>query len=242
LVEKTVFLFSRRNSRLERDIHAAVDPLYLQKGGPERDREFHRIYGEFFSKLELGGVIREVLAEYPLIQERVDRCLVVEAQRRKDESSELLVRPPKDDEASPARTLLIQVCPQSLLDPEKSAGPMRRELLHVSDMLDAAFAYDRQDLEGQSAEQNLIRDRYRVLWDIYVEARLFRDGRINDGGFPRLLEMFPRAFPLRDPQLTQAIVAKLRNTFEVTHSRLLSWARDPSLLSRLDPCFNLMNK
>lgn len=242
LVEKTVFLFSRRNSRLERDIHAAVDPVYLQKDGPERDREFRRIYGAFFSKLDLGGVIREVLAEYPLIQERVDRCLIVEAQRRRDESSELLVRQPTDDGASPARTLLIQVCPQSLLDPERTAGPMRRELLHVSDMLDAAFGYDRQDLEGQSAEQNLIRDRYRVLWDIYVEARLLRDGRIDDGGFPRLLDLFSRTFSPDDPALTQRMFAKLRNTLEMTHGRLLAWARDPGSLLHNGPCFATADK
>ena len=55
---------------------------------------------------------------------------------------------------------------------------LRRELLHVADMCDPAFAYSPTPELGGSCQtdNDLIRDRFRLLWDAFVEARMRRWG------------------------------------------------------------------
>jgi hypothetical protein len=55
---------------------------------------------------------------------------------------------------------------------------LRHELMHVADMLDPAFGYERSlptSDDGPSAD-NIVRDRYRVLWDVTIDGRLARAG------------------------------------------------------------------
>ena len=61
-------------------------------------------------------------------------------------------------------------------------------------MLDPAFEYCREEIDGLPSRQNLIRDRYRVLWDIYIEARLIHMGLGDAFQLTQLRRMFARAF------------------------------------------------
>ena len=104
-------------------------------------------------------------------------------------------------------------------------------------MLDPRFGYRREAIDGLPARQSLVRDRYHVLWDVYVEARLHRRGLIDESMTKRLEELFRQVFALDD---TSSSRDAFRHVFHagprmdsrsaLTHRRLLDWANSPETL------------
>jgi hypothetical protein len=97
-----------------------------------------------------------------------------------------------------APTIVVRLRPQSLLDPEGLRTLLRRELLHVADMLDPAFGYLKElpSVERDPAVVNLLRERYRVLWDATIDGRLCREGLLGTRARAVGLSEFARAFPM----------------------------------------------
>lgn len=230
LVETAVFLGVREDESQECAFHLAIDPLYEIPDAELRQQEFAPVYRDFFSKLGFDQLVAGLLAERPAVGEGVDRCVVREAARQKAESAELLVQEPVSGDGCPRRTLVIQICPQSFLDSERFVSSMRRELLHVADMLDEAFGYEREAFPGPLSRQSLQRDRYGVLWDIYVEGRLDGEGWGESRAKERLQQAFVRVF---ENDVAQADVDVFRRLFDapsLTHRCFMDWAREPNLL------------
>lgn len=229
LVEQTVFLACRRDRQLESELHDVIDPLYASSDDRVNEKKFQEAYAAFFSRLQLDSSVLALLDERPLIARHVGRCIVREAARRKQESAELFLRQSEQDATPSDRTLIIQVCPRSLLESDHLEYWMRRDLLHVSDMLDAHFSYRREALNGLPAQQNLVRDRYRVLWDIHVQGRLNLEGMAEESYTHRLQAQFEKVFsePATEPHATFDRV--FRET-SLTHARLIDWATQPDAL------------
>lgn len=235
LIEQAVFLAARRDPELERELHAVVDPSYDQPAGEARDARFRDVYAAFSARLRLHRPLSELLAERPLIAGNVGRCIVREAARANAESAELFVRR-TDGTATPRdRTLLIQVCPKFLLDTERLAHRMRRELLHVADMLDEQFAYRLAVISGLPARRDLVRDRYRVLWDTYVQGRLAREDRADDGYTQSLRRMFAAAFNGCGGPSQDSAFQRVFSAATLTHDQLLGWAETPATLLGAQP-------
>jgi len=74
--------------------------------------------------------------------------------------------------------LVLRLCAETLLEPVTLSALLRHELGHVADMLDPSFGYERALPESDAgpATANLLRDRYRVLWDVTIDGRLARAG------------------------------------------------------------------
>lgn len=240
LVETAVFLAMRREERLECELHQVVDRLYEIPDEELRQREFVPVFRDFFKKLGFDRLIDGLMAERPVVGELVDRCVVREAARSKAQSAELLVQDNKGGEGRIGRTLVIQICPQSFLETgdDEASNPLRerfitlirRELLHVADMLDERFAYEREIFSGEPSRQNLQRDRYRVLWDIYVEGRLEREGFGVDGKKERLERACGRVFANSAAGMDDTVFTHIFDAPSLTHSNFMDWAREPSLL------------
>lgn len=250
LVETAVFLAGRADQHLECELHQVVDGLYEISDEELRQREFVPVFREFFTKLGFDRLIAGLLAERPLVGELVDRCVVREAPRKKAESAELLVQVNNGGEGRPSRTLVIQICPQSFLATDGGAAfnplrgrfiaLMRRELLHAEDMLDERFGYVREPFDGEPSLQNLQRDRYRVLWDTYVEGRLHREGlggekaqrpsRVKPALRENLERAFGRVFAIGTQEADSGAFACVFNAPSMTHGSFMEWAREPSLL------------
>ena len=230
LVETTVFLAVRRDEPLECALHSITDPLYAIPDEELRQREFGVVFRDFFTKLAFDRLITGLLAERPLVGELVDRCVVREAARKKLQSAELLVRGDKDREDTSGKTLVIQICPQSFLDTERLIPLMRRELMHVADMLDERFGYVREAFSGDPSRQNLQRDRYRVLWDVFVEGRLEREqvGVMKEK--ERLERAFDRVFANETEGAHGGVFGRVFGAPTLTHRNFMEWAREPALL------------
>lgn len=230
LVEMAVFLAVRRDQQLECELHQAIDQLYEIPDEELRQREFVPVFRNFFTKLRFDRLIAQLLAERPMIGELVDRCVVREAARRKAQSAELLVQNENSGEERGGKTLVFQLCPQSFMDTERFITLMRRELLHVEDMLDDRFGYLRETFPGQPSLQNLQRDRYRVLWDIYVEGRLEREQFGVKKIRKRLERAFGRVFTNGTDESDSSVFARVFDAPSITHRRFMEWACEPRLL------------
>lgn len=107
---------------------------------------------------------------------------------------------------------------------------MRRELLHVADMLDERFGYVRETFSGEPSRQNLQRDRYRVLWDTYVAGRLDREQFGVNGEKDRLERAFGRVFANYTAGTDGGVFAGIFDAPSLTHRNFMDWACEPVLL------------
>lgn len=238
VVEQATFLFARGDANLQREVHLVVDPLYELPDSEQRQEAFQQAFRTFFMQIGLAKVLSDLIEERPLISKHVGKCIVREAARRKDEAAELFVHASAVRTTPAHRTLVISVCPDSFIDAENLASRMRRELLHVADMLDEDFAYDREAITGLSPLEKLIRDRYRVLWDLYVEGRLGREGQLEPHSSTHaakplgsgLQGAFGQVFPGYNRYSCQHAFDRVCQAAILTHGQLLDWAANPETL------------
>ncbi len=227
LVEQATFLFARRDRKLECELHESIDPLYRIRDNGQRNDEFGRVWRNWFVRFNLDRLIPDLIAERPHIRQRNARCVVHDAPRHREQSAELFLSRDGSSGLSNRRTLVIRVCADSLVDPQTVVPLMRRELLHVSDMLDERFDYAPQALEGSPSTQNLVRDRYRILWDVYVEGRLAREGKVVESDARALQRAFKRAFTMGGLEPTMNAFDTVFALDRATHGQLLDWAKNP---------------
>ena len=137
-----------------------------------------------------------MLAERPKLLLRTRGCRILRAVSRQEEMADVRAEVGAAAEAAP--TIVVRLRPQSLLDQEALRTLLRRELLHVGDMLDPAFGYIRAlpGVEEDPAMVNLLRERYRVLWDASIDGRLCREGLLGVRARAARLSEFARAFPM----------------------------------------------
>lgn len=234
-VEQTIFHAGRQNPNLEAELHRATDRLYALTDSAEREAGFHEVYGNFFRRLGYDGVVVRLLSERPLIESRVQRCIVRQATSAKKEAAELFVRDTGDDDQPQRRSLFIHAYHESLLQPAPFERKMRREFLHVTDMLDDSFGYRKDSLLGNQPRQNLIRDRFRVLWDIHVEGRLSREGHADDKMMRQLSRQFEKVFAKYSACLFPPSFERVHRADVLNHDQLLEWATSPASLFDRDP-------
>lgn len=162
----------------------------------ERSRAFERLASAWFVRLGIGVPLEQALAEQPTIATAVATCGVGRPRRPDEVGAELLVRPREADEpAAATRTLRILVTTPTLTTSDELSPLLRRELLHVADMLDPTFGYEPILPEsGGPGRQRLVRDRYRCLWDVTVDGRLVRHGLLTSSAATARRHDFDRTF------------------------------------------------
>ena len=142
---------------------------------------------------------------------------------RRDESSELFVRADESDPTRVHRAATIRIRAVAFAELEALQAWLRRELYHLQDMVDPAFGY-RPSLgagEVSAARENLLRDRYRVLWEAWIETRLGGIGPVAAQGVERV-------FRSSSPEERAHILETVRTAKALTHGDLLDLARSPT--------------
>lgn len=218
LVEAAV-LAAVRGHRHEHELHAERDAVYDVAEPELREAAFEALHGRWFERLALDRPFHEARAEQPALTQRCARWLVTGARGRGDEAADLLGGP----DLRP--TLLVRVLADTVAAPERLWRLLRRELLHVADMLDPSFGYDAalpRDAAG-GARERVVRDNYRVLWNTYVDGRLVRRGVLPATARGERHREFGRAFPHLGDRMEAAFEA-LFDGQSLTHPRLLAFA------------------
>lgn len=227
LVEESVLLAERR--LLAGDaaaFRAERDRIYRVDDPDEREARFEELHGRFFVQLGLDRPLHEVLADRPELLLRARGCRVLPAVSRQDESAD--VRGGVGAPVAAAPTIVVRLRPQSLLDPEALRTLLRRELLHVADMLDPAFGYlpELPRVDSDPAILNLLRERYRVLWDTTIDGRLCRGGRLGTQARAARVAEFARAFPMLG-ESAEAAFAPWFDGPRPTHAAIVAFIHEP---------------
>jgi hypothetical protein len=233
LVEEAVLLATdalpreqRRAFRLERD------PIYEERDAARRDAAFRRLHEAWFVRLRLADPVFGLLGEHPGIPGAVSRVLVLPALSAKEEGADLHEVRGRIGSPAPAPqpALLLRVRPRGLVDPGDAAPGLRRDLLHVADMLDPSFGYDQgRRIAGDDgpSKGTLVLGRFRVVWDTSVDGRLQARGRLPRGGE----EMRRREFLAAFGRLSPGAGETFRRLFEgprPTQEEMLAIASAPA--------------
>jgi hypothetical protein len=178
LVEEAVLLSERTAPRdAARAFRRERDRVYDITDPDEREAAFQALHLRWFAGLQLPDVVESLVAERADIVERLEEGRVLRAVTRHEEGADL-VDHVTSGEGDRRPILVLRLRPATLFEPEALRALIRHELMHVADMLDPAFGYERAlpaSDDGPSRD-NIQRDRYRVLWDVTIDGRLARAG------------------------------------------------------------------
>lgn len=173
--EQTAVHDAARAFRRERDrVYGVTDP-------DKREAAFQALHFRWFCGLHLPDLVESLVAEHADIVERLEEGRVLRAASRREEGADLVDHVAREGNRQPI--LVLRLRPATLLEPEALCALVRHELMHVADMLDPAFGYER-DLPASDdgpSRDNIQRDRYRVLWDVTIDGRLARAGGDSRG-------------------------------------------------------------
>ena len=242
LVEEAVFLeLKRRRACGDRHMaavfHAQRSSLYGASGAAdERDARFQQLAEGYFHEQGLAELVTKRFEELPLVAALVQTTRVQRVWSRKEERVELYIRPVPDGRASieASTTLLLGLQAACCLNRDELVAFLRHELMHISDMLDPSFAYEpHPEFGGEcETEDDLTRERFRLLWNVWVAGRMRR----NEWPLPdaeRSSRGLDRAFASWEPRRRCAVLQDLGSRNRCTQRELLELAKDERLTRML---------
>jgi len=239
LVEEAV-LFAAEGRRVH-GFRGERNRLYEIHDPEQRDVAFREFHADWFERLDLGKGIWHALQEQPLIPTSTRACIVVHSRGSRDEGAELFVSPAGEGTGeTERRSVGIRLDPHRLLDEERLLAFLRHELFHIADMLDPAFAYEPRLPRGElgPSHERLLQDRYRVLWDIYIDGRLVHKNWAPPSVRDRRLQEFARTFPMLADRVEEAF-SRFFDTTPLTHEDLVAFTMNPALVTGAAPCHPL---
>lgn len=207
--------------RFTHEYHALTDPAY-HLAPAAREDAFQRIHRRLFRRWNLAAPFEAVLTEFPELQEQVQTLWVVQVPSSRDEGADLQF---------PDRTAaIVRLLPRRLLDSPGLERLLHHELTHLADMLDPTFAYHytEQILEILPAEEPLVRDRYRLLWDITIDSRLLRAGRDTVADREQRRAEFEAQYRGVPALLVERAFGRLWEMPRPSHPQLVEMATDPA--------------
>lgn len=228
LVEETVAARVRQlTPRSQRLFHRERERIYDTPDPEERENSFRELHGRWFERLELAAPIHQALGERPSVLSGTEQCRIFLAVSRKEEHADLLV-PEAGISGGRSPSLVLRVRTQVFLEPEALLAFARREVLHVADMLDPEFGYQRSlpDSSQGPSFQNLLVDRYRTLWDTTIEGRLHQEGRGTEGARNRRRREFARTFRMLGDEV-ETMFLRWFECREPRHAEMLAFAENP---------------
>jgi hypothetical protein len=223
LVEAAVALAVRGHG-LESRYRVERERCYWHDDAEERASAFTRLHGRFLAALELEAPIAEALAAHPSVAAGIERVAVVQSPSPREEGADLFAR--RDRSRGARHAVGIALTPETLAKPSRLRMLLRREVLHLADLLDPEFGFDPEALARRvgPVATHALRERYRALWRVSVEGRLERDGAPGDLDRPACRSWLARCFPRLTGGELDALLARVHDGPRPTHEVLLDLA------------------
>jgi hypothetical protein len=228
LIEEAVLraIVGRADKRLFRKER---DGVYGLADADEREEAFQKLHLQWFARLRLAAPLEEALACWPILKNETDKCLLTKAQSQKEIGADLFVA-----QTPLQRMIVIRLTAELLTQPHELLPFLRHELMHIVDMLDPDFAYEpelpacagRPKSAIGPTYDRLLRDRYRVLWDITIDGRLVQKGWLESNVKNRHWLNFQRTFS-GPPSDLETIFSFFFNNQRPAHADLVSFAQSP---------------
>ena len=196
-----------------------------------REAAFRQLALRYFHTLGLAQLFTQRFEEFPLLAAHVGVATVRRVWSRKEERVELY----RQSGGEASTTLVVDLQVIRCLAREAMVSFLRHELMHICDMLDPVFAYEpHPELGGEyELENDLIRERFRLLWDLCVEGRMRRRDWQTVVEEPIRRREFERIFAPWEPQRREVIWRDLSGRGNWTQRELLELARDERLTRML---------
>ena len=204
----------------EAEFHQERERIYEIRDEEKRDKRFREFHQQWFVRLDLAHAVESALDDYPLLTRDTQGCRVMFAMFSTQEGADLYGD-------SPA-TIVIKLRPCHLRETSTLLAFLRHEFMHLHDILDPCFAYQLElpQSEVGPTYDNLIRERYRVLWDTWIDGRLLARGWAPAAVKQRRLAEFKATFSM----LGEGWEAKFSEWFTWPvrrHEDLLAFALHP---------------
>ena len=163
-------------------------------------------------------------------EERINEVHVKRAINKVDEGSNVLNR------ISGKPMIEMRVLASRFCNPEEAQeldAFLIQEFMHAKDMVDPEFYYEDAFIPGNPSVKNLITARFRLLWNLYVDARLARSGIISTMPREARYREFDNFYRKIPEKQRRGIFEGIWVTEKFTHEELLSMATDlESLMSK----------
>ena len=167
-------------------------------------------------------------------EERIKEVVVKRGINKVDEGSNVLNR------VSGNPIIEMRVLASRFSNPEEAQeldAFLIHEFMHAKDMVDPEFDYEDAFIPGNPSVKNLITARFKLLWNMYVDARLARMGVVSIQPKESRYREFDNFYRKIPDKQRRGIFEGLWQTEKLTHEELLSMATDlDTLMSKyVDP-------
>ena len=224
LVEGAVLDCARTaNPLLVRRFHREREKVYSVADADERNAAFFRLHLDWFREWGMEGLLRERIASFPGLQTSLTGMAFRKARAKSEEGSELYVNRERE------RHGMLALRPERFSNQPALVPFLNHELMHLSDMVDSEFGYspDIGDPTQSLSQQRLVRERYRLLWDVTIDGRLVLSNRLTIANREQRWTEFNRAFSFLLDEARSETFQRLWTGPAPRHLQLVALAKDP---------------
>jgi hypothetical protein len=206
----------RRFHREREKCYGILDP-------DQRNTAFFNLHLEWFREWNLERAVLAPLDEFQLLRPTLNTLVFRKALVKNDEGAELYVNPEN------GRAGVVALRAERFNQLDDLARFLRHEFTHLHDMVNPVFNYAPQfHLAGRNpSQQRLIRERYRLLWDITIDGRLTTSSQSTLGTREQHRSAFDRAFGFWSDAKRDDVFLALWENPQPHHDALLAIASDP---------------
>ncbi len=208
-----------------RRFHHEREKLYSILEADERNAAFFKLHAEWFREWNLEKPLRERLKNFPLLEKSLNILAFRKARSQNDEGAELYVN-------ASEKNGVVALRVERFAKNESLEPFLNHELSHLRDMTDPRFGYERR-IRGDPAQQRLVCDRYRLLWDITIDGRLASKNMPGAGSREMRRQEFDRAFIFWTDVKREETFQSLWTASEPRHEDLMALAADPRDLAHV---------
>lgn len=213
----------RLSSLLIARFHKDRERVYRVAGSEERESAFQQLHLRWFKDFGLENALRGPSAGLDRFASLFVSLTYRKARNRQDEGAELY------GNATGERQAVIALRGERFEDDAALAIFLRHEIQHLCDMLDPAFGYvpDLPVPGATATQRRLATERYRILWDTTIDARLARGGHPTATPREKHAAFIDRAYSFWPPDRRAELCERLWNMHDVSHAILAELAIDP---------------
>lgn len=205
------------------EYHSCIDPVYENIPLDERPSQFKKIEWDFFKKLEIPKLIKEIFDEFPELEEKACGGAIAKAANNFDEGAYLTKGM---NQESGQKKIVVKLMPDRFREIPYLRKLVRHELMHASDMLSEAYGYRDERLGGNPMEESIVKERYCTFWDVYVDSRLIRKGKETLSDKEGRYREFEALYKKIPDEVKIAIFDFLWQDENLTHDKILRLAKD----------------
>lgn len=197
--------------------------IYRVGNPDDREDAFQQLHLKWFRGWGLEDALRTFASGLAHFEYLLVSLTYRKARNRQDEGAELYTN------ATGERRAVIALRGERFGDDTALEIFMRHEIFHLRDMLDPAFGYQ-PDLAIPGITQTqkrLATERYRVLWDTAIDARLARDKFAIATPRERYAALIDRAFSFWPAERRAEVFDQVWTGRGLNHALLAGFSSDP---------------